>query len=130
MEQAIFTQQVALPVIAEYFDYAYSDMELIAYAIQVLRIDMLQFCQTIVYVNRVEPILRGKISDMFVGCFLLVNKLSENAIPHRCISAALTLQCIDLIQMELQCLDSIPSLRISSCEVQSLFDIVNTESLI
>ena len=130
MEQAIFTQQVALPVISEYFDYSYLDMERMSYAIQVLRIDMLQFCQAIVFANRVEPVLRGKISDIFVGCFLLVNKLSDDAIPNRCISMALTVPCVDLIQMELQCLDAISSLRICACEVQSLFDLVNTEQLI
>eukprot|EP00835_Amoeboradix_gromovi_P000218 NODE_7_length_48057_cov_0.322240.p27 type:complete len:133 gc:universal NODE_7_length_48057_cov_0.322240:16981-16583(-) len=126
---AMFVQLRALPIVSQYLQFTPIDVERISYAVQVLRINPIQFCQTIIYLKRLGNSLDGKLSDVFLACYLLVNKLNYNTIPNKYISAVLVIPCVELINMELQVLTTLESIRIRVSEVQQVYKLISSYRL-
>jgi len=118
---AFDVQQYFLIRIAESMLFSEDELDHISFVVQVLRVNLQQFCETIILLKRIIGISNRRASELFLGCYLIANTLwSSFEKPMHAISSSLMLSCNDLEHLKRDCVDALPSLVIHLHEMDSL----------
>ncbi len=122
--------KVVVDRLCEHFDIPDFDAQRISFCVSVLRINEQHFYHTMSLVIRLLGEIDGCISDVFIGCFMIVNKLGASVTPNRCLSQMLTIALADLLDMELSVLTTLTNIVVHPVEIDQLRDISKTEVIV